>query len=143
MLTIGTASSAYGEAIPPNVENFVLETFCHSSCIQNVTTKKATFFFSSKFELIEIFNLNTKAFNENPQMKNITIIGTSPHTHMTGISVDTKIIRNGVDIGYVLANHHYDFNYQQLYYLKPYVNITKVTFPLLIHHSIRFFWINI
>ena len=59
-------------------------------------------------------------------MPNITVISANPHTHLTGISVDTKIIRNGVDIGYLFANHEYDFNYQQSYLLNPYVNITIV-----------------
>ena len=59
-------------------------------------------------------------------MTNITVISANPHTHLTGISVDTKIIRNGVDIGYLFANHEYDFNYQQSYLLNPYVNITIV-----------------
>lgn len=59
-------------------------------------------------------------------MTNITVIGTIPHTHMTGVSVDTKIIRNGTDIGYIFANHQFDFNYQQFYTLYPFVNITIV-----------------
>ena len=51
-----------------------------------------------------------------------------PHTHLAGVSVETRIIRNGVDIGFVFANPHYDFNYQQIYLLKPSVVLTKVSF---------------
>lgn len=40
LITIGTGSNPYSEAIPPNMENFVLETFCHSYCIEKVTKKK-------------------------------------------------------------------------------------------------------
>lgn len=60
------------------------------------------------------------------QNQNITIVTALPHTHLAGISVETSIIRNGVDIGYVFANHHYDFNYQQIYLLNPQVVLTKV-----------------
>lgn len=42
----------------------------------------------------------------------LTVVSTIPHTHTTGISVYTKIVRNGNDIGYILDNEHYDFNYQ-------------------------------
>lgn len=59
-------------------------------------------------------------------MTNITVVTSMPHTHLTGYSVDTKIIRNGLDIGYLFAVLNYNFNYQQTYLLDPPVNITMV-----------------
>lgn len=56
----------------------------------------------------------------------MTLISVNTHTHLAGISLDTRWIRNGVDIGYLFANHHYDFNYQETYKLNPPLVITKV-----------------
>ena len=58
---------------------------------------------------------------------NITIIMSAPHTHLAGVKIWTKIIRNGRDIGYLFNNQYYDFNYQNLYLLDTPVNITKVS----------------
>ncbi len=44
---------------------------------------------------------------------------------MAGNEVWTKIIRKGVDIGYLFRNKYYDFNYQNSYNLDPPVKITK------------------
>ncbi len=43
---------------------------------------------------------------------------------MTGTEVWTKIIRKGVDIGYLFRNKYYDFNYQNSYKLEPPVKLT-------------------
>lgn len=59
---------------------------------------------------------------------NLTVISINPHTHLTGIEVWTKIIRNGTDIGYLNLNKNYDFNYQDSLQLDPPINITKVLF---------------
>lgn len=56
----------------------------------------------------------------------ITIVAASPHTHLAGVEVWTKIIRNGEEKGYLFRNKYYDFNYQNTYLLNPAVNITKV-----------------
>jgi hypothetical protein len=50
----------------------------------------------------------------------------APHTHLTGKSISTKIIRDGVNIGYLDYNKYYDFNYQELYILNPRIEITQV-----------------
>lgn len=120
-ILIGTDTTAYGIAIPPGLDKFELKSFCHNKCIRSVRKKIIREF--RVFFLL--FNLFLKVFANNP-ITNITVISANPHTHLTGISVDTKIIRNGVDIGYLFANHEYDFNYQQSYLLNPYVNITIV-----------------
>lgn len=36
ILTLGTDSSGYGIAIPPGLSSFVLNTYCHNSCLKNV-----------------------------------------------------------------------------------------------------------
>lgn len=58
--------------------------------------------------------------------QNITILSALPHTHLTGVEISTKIIRNGTDIGYLDWNKYYSFNYQNIYLLNPRVEITKV-----------------
>lgn len=55
----------------------------------------------------------------------MNIISANPHTHLTGLEVSTKIIRKGVDIGYLFRNKYYDFNFQNTYLLNPEVPITK------------------
>ena len=59
-------------------------------------------------------------------MNNITIIKALPHTRLTGVQVWTKLIRDGVDMGYIFRNKYYNFNYQNEYLLDPYINITNV-----------------
>jgi hypothetical protein len=48
------------------------------------------------------------------------------HTHLSGIDIGTRIIRNGEDIGNLYRNKHYDFNYQMNAFLNPPVSIKKV-----------------
>jgi hypothetical protein len=55
----------------------------------------------------------------------LKVVSAIPHTHLTGTEVWTKIIRKGVDIGYLFRNKYYDFNYQNSYNLDPPVKITK------------------
>ena len=54
-----------------------------------------------------------------------------PHTHLSGLEVSTKIIRNGSDIGYLFRNKYYDFNFQNNYLLNPSVEITQVCYSSL------------
>ena len=48
------------------------------------------------------------------------------HTHLTGIDVGTRIIRNEEDIGYLYRNKYYDFNYQFNALISPPVVLKKV-----------------
>ncbi|RNA17654.1 DBH-like monooxygenase 1, partial [Brachionus plicatilis] len=57
--------------------------------------------------------------------EDLNIIAANPHTHLSGLEVSTKIIRDGQDIGYLFRNKYYDFNYQNTYLLNPPVQITK------------------
>jgi hypothetical protein len=67
----------------------------------------------------------------------MTVIGSILHTHLTGVSIFTKIVRNGKDVP-LFGDVDYDFNYQQLYFLSPYVNITKVNFFLILKTCLKF-----
>lgn len=58
-------------------------------------------------------------------MEEINVIQTMPHTHLYGYSVQTRIIRNGEDIGFLSKNDNYDFNYQQAYEINPPVKLRK------------------
>jgi hypothetical protein len=51
---------------------------------------------------------------------------------LIGYDVWTKIVRNGIDIGYLARNPNYDFNYQNYLTLKPSVVLTKVSFPFIL-----------
>jgi hypothetical protein len=48
------------------------------------------------------------------------------HTHLTGIDIGTRIIRNNEDIGYLYRNKYYDFNYQFNGLISPPVVLKKV-----------------
>jgi len=56
----------------------------------------------------------------------ITVVMAFSHTHLSGIDIGTKIIRNREDIGYLYRNKYYDFNYQMNAFLNPPVPIRKV-----------------
>lgn len=56
----------------------------------------------------------------------MTFIGALPHTHLTGVEIWTKIVRKGVDIGYLNYNKYYDFNYQNHLTIDPPIVVTKV-----------------
>jgi hypothetical protein len=56
----------------------------------------------------------------------MTVIMAFPHTHLTGVEVKTRLIRKGIDMGYVYYNKYYKFDYQQTYELEPAVVITPV-----------------
>jgi hypothetical protein len=50
------------------------------------------------------------------------------HTHLTGIDVGTRIVRNNEDIGYLYRNKYYDFNYQINGLISPPVVLKQVFF---------------
>jgi hypothetical protein len=60
----------------------------------------------------------------------ITILSATPHTHLLGVEVFTKVIRNGTDIGYLTRNKEYDFNYQQSIQVDPPFTLTKVCYVI-------------
>ncbi|EDV25400.1 uncharacterized protein TRIADDRAFT_55459 [Trichoplax adhaerens] len=45
------------------------------------------------------------------------------HTHLAGVALDSRQFRNGKELPLVAENKHYDFNYQELYYMKDEVNM--------------------
>lgn len=64
--------------------------------------------------------------NQLSNAARLTLVAIMNHAHLAAFAVDTRIIRDGVDIGPIFNNRHYDFKYQQFYVLNPFVNITKV-----------------
>ena len=48
------------------------------------------------------------------------------HTHLAGVQVSTKIVRNNEEIGYLFQNKYYDFNFQNTYNLNPEVVVKSV-----------------
>ena len=105
ILTLGTDSGPWGIALPPKIPRISINTFCHNSCVRDVNIYNT---------LYQIFKNSGNKFYVLKRLanQNLTLISTIPHTHTTGIAMYTKIIRNGIDIGYVLENERYDFNYQ-------------------------------
>ena len=57
--------------------------------------------------------------------KDITVVSAMPHTHSSGTQVWTKIVRKGVEIGYLFRNKFYDSNLQQSFEIDP-TTLTKV-----------------
>ncbi|CAF4000838.1 unnamed protein product [Rotaria sordida] len=80
--TLGTTASPSGLAIPPRVERFVVDSYCPSEVTRNFPKS------------------------------GINVIFALPHTHLQGISVWTKLIRNNTAIQYLFNSEKYDFNYQ-------------------------------
>ncbi|CAF3197010.1 unnamed protein product [Rotaria socialis] len=81
-LTFGTISNFLGLAIPPLVEQFVVDSYCPAKVTHNF-----------------------------PQ-SGITVLSAMPHTHLQGRSMWTKLIRNKTAVQYLFNAESYDFNYQ-------------------------------
>ncbi|CAF2134802.1 unnamed protein product [Rotaria magnacalcarata] len=81
-LTFGTVSNFLGLAIPPLVEQFLVDSYCPA-----------------------------KATHNFPQ-SGITVLSAMPHTHLQGRSMWTKLIRNKTAVQYLFNAESYDFNYQ-------------------------------
>jgi len=81
-LTFGTGSSPSSIAVPPQVERFSVDSFCPSFATRNFPRT------------------------------GINVIYALPHTHLQGVSVWTKIIRNNTAVDYLFNAESYHFNYQ-------------------------------
>ncbi|CAF1072713.1 unnamed protein product [Didymodactylos carnosus] len=81
-LTLGTDSSPMALAIPPNVDQFIVDSYCQAT--------------------------HTKNFPK----EGITVISALPHTHLQGVTVWSKLIRNNRVVKYLYNSDAYDFNYQ-------------------------------
>ncbi|CAF3964888.1 unnamed protein product, partial [Rotaria sordida] len=81
-LTFGTVSSLLGLAIPPKVEKFIVDSYCPSNVTRTIPKS------------------------------GITLLPSFPHTHLQGISLWTKLIRNKTAVEYLFNAESYHFNYQ-------------------------------
>ncbi|CAF1122491.1 unnamed protein product [Rotaria sp. Silwood1] len=81
-LTLGTESSLNAIAIPPGVDRFIIDSYCPGETTKNF-----------------------------PQT-GITMLVAFPHTHLQGLSLWTKIIRNQTAVDYLFNAESYDFNFQ-------------------------------
>ncbi|CAF2458331.1 unnamed protein product [Rotaria sp. Silwood2] len=81
-LTFGTSSNPMALAIPPQVDEFIVDSYCLSN--------------------------STRTFPES----GITVTSAFPHTHLQGKSVWTKLIRNDTAVQYLFNADAFDFNYQ-------------------------------
>ncbi|WP_411023013.1 hypothetical protein, partial [Salmonella sp. s51228] len=48
----------------------------------------------------------------NKMPHQITVFASLLHSHLTGVSIWTQIIRDGKEIGYLDSNFNYDFDFQ-------------------------------
>ncbi|CAF2535600.1 unnamed protein product [Rotaria sp. Silwood2] len=80
--TVGTGSSPSALAIPPKVERFIVDSYCPSEATRNFPKS------------------------------GINVVFALPHTHLQGITVWTKIIRNNTAVQYLFNSEKYNFNYQ-------------------------------
>ncbi|CAF3793088.1 unnamed protein product [Rotaria sp. Silwood1] len=81
-LTFGTVSTLLGLAIPPKVEKFIVDSYCPSNATRNIPKS------------------------------GITVLSSFPHTHLQGVSLWTKLIRNKTAVEYLFNAESYHFNYQ-------------------------------
>ena len=57
---------------------------------------------------------------------NITVFAFQSHTHTAAKSVYTKIVKNGIETGYLAKNQYFNPNYQNTVILNNFINITQV-----------------
>ncbi|CAF2018482.1 unnamed protein product [Rotaria magnacalcarata] len=81
-LVFGTLSSPESLAIPPNAEQFIVDSYCPPEATRNLPAS------------------------------GINIVSALPHTHLQGISVWTKLIRNNTAVQYLFNAEAFDFNHQ-------------------------------
>ncbi|CAF3053826.1 unnamed protein product [Rotaria sp. Silwood2] len=81
-LTFGTDILPTSLAIPPNVQNFIVDSYCPINATISIP------------------------------MSGITVISAFPHAHLQGRSISTKIIRNQTAVQYLFNGETFDFNYQ-------------------------------
>ena len=55
-----------------------------------------------------------------------TLLNFLKHAHLAGIDLYTNIIRDGVDVGYLYKNKHFEIRLQTQIYFDPPVAITSV-----------------
>jgi hypothetical protein len=60
----------------------------------------------------------------------ITIFAHSPHTHLAGTQVFSKVVRNGTEVEYIANNKYYSFNHQYVNFLTKPVTMRKVNCPV-------------
>ncbi|CAF4012623.1 unnamed protein product [Adineta steineri] len=81
-LVFGTLSRAAALAIPPKTKQFIVDSYCPPEATRNFPSS------------------------------GINILSALPHTHLQGVSVWTKLIRNNTAVQYLFNAEAYDFNYQ-------------------------------
>ncbi|CAF3465404.1 unnamed protein product [Rotaria socialis] len=81
-LVFGTLSSPASLAIPPNTEQFIVDSYCPPEATRNFPAS------------------------------GINVVSALPHTHLQGISVWTKLIRNNTAVQYLFNAEAFDFNHQ-------------------------------
>uniref|UniRef100_A0A914XB98 DOMON domain-containing protein n=1 Tax=Plectus sambesii TaxID=2011161 RepID=A0A914XB98_9BILA len=80
--TMGALSNPLQMVIPPKTESFTLYTYCPAECTMNL---------------------------QDEPMKIFTGM---LHTHLLGVKIRVRQVRNGVELPNILLDNHYDFNYQ-------------------------------
>ena len=93
----GTAPAVQGIVIPPKTSALSLEYLCRGNVFQNI--------FGASGE--------------------ITVFAHSPHTHLAGTQVFSKVIRNGKEVEYIANNKYYDFNYQYVNFMQKPVTMRR------------------
>ncbi|CAF1205461.1 unnamed protein product [Rotaria magnacalcarata] len=79
---LGTISSPGSLAIPPQAEQFIVDSYCPPEATRNFPSS------------------------------GVNIVSALPHTHLQGYSVWTKLIRNNTAVQYLFNAESFNFNYQ-------------------------------
>lgn len=90
MLTLGTDNSALSIQIPPLTDSLKLTSICYDECTRQFIPEDG-----------------------------ITVVTGFLHTHLSGRSVKTLLVRNDEIIDSLIENPNYDFNYQYSIDIEP------------------------
>ncbi|KAK3703833.1 hypothetical protein QZH41_012443 [Actinostola sp. cb2023] len=74
------------------------------------------------------FTMTTRIENQGLQNSTlpeggIKVFASVLHTHLLGIAIWTKHVRNGTELPEIARDNHYDFNYQEYHFLKKEIHI--------------------
>jgi len=108
ILTVGTDSSPLGLWIPPKSKHMQIDNICRSNFMENLYKKTG----------------------------NITIFAQLPHTHLAGVEVYSKILRNNKEIEVISNNPYYDSNFQYIAFMQNNVVLKKVIIIFCLHFEI-------
>jgi len=97
-LQVGNVVSEF-QLIPPNTERYSTFADCSKDCLK--------------------YGMDTSSIDE------LNVFAILQHSHTIGKTIELKHIRDGVELKPINVDRTYDFNYQEIKHLDPYVKVKK------------------